>query len=84
MWVGALILLSITAILRWIGTRKARKLRPGTLRGKVLLVTAHPDDEVMFFGPVLQQRVGSLHVLCLSDGKSQHCCGPVAPGCMNS
>ena len=38
---------------------------------RVLLVTSHPDDETMFFGPTIQTliRTGSeMHVLCLSSG----------------
>ncbi|ORX90931.1 LmbE-like protein [Basidiobolus meristosporus CBS 931.73] len=37
---------------------------------KVLLVTAHPDDECMFFGPALLKLQASteVHVLCLSKG----------------
>ncbi|KAK9670899.1 N-acetylglucosaminyl-phosphatidylinositol de-N-acetylase, partial [Basidiobolus ranarum] len=36
----------------------------------ILLVTAHPDDECMFFGPTLLnlQKTSQLHVLCLSKG----------------
>ncbi|KAI7872542.1 N-acetylglucosaminylphosphatidylinositol deacetylase [Spinellus fusiger] len=41
--------------------------------GRVLLVIAHPDDECMFFGPVLsrlsQARV-PVYVLCLSTGNA--------------
>jgi hypothetical protein len=39
-----------------------------------LLVTAHPDDESMFFVPTLQQLVAggyNVHVLCLSTGQQQ-------------
>jgi N-acetylglucosaminylphosphatidylinositol deacetylase len=41
-----------------------------------LLVTAHPDDEIMFFAPILSElaagknRGCSVHVLCLSTGNS--------------
>lgn len=39
---------------------------------RILLVTAHPDDEVMFFGPFLywanQVKKSSIHLLCLSMG----------------
>lgn len=38
---------------------------------KVLLVTAHPDDEVMFFTPLLTSMSNAGHqvsILCLSDG----------------
>ncbi|TIC23933.1 LmbE-like protein [Wallemia mellicola] len=40
---------------------------------RTLLVIAHPDDEVMFFGPTLNhfRRKGeNLHVLCLSSGNA--------------
>ena len=38
----------------------------------LLLVIAHPDDEAMFFGPLLLHCLSfkiNVHVLCLSDGK---------------
>lgn len=41
------------------------------IRGDVLLVFAHPDDEVMFFTPLLdllQSREIAVHFLCLSNG----------------
>ena len=37
----------------------------------MLLVTSHPDDESMFFGPTIQaaKRMGAqVHILCLSTG----------------
>ena len=38
---------------------------------EVLLVVAHPDDEVMFFGPTLSGLRGrKVHLLCLSNGGS--------------
>lgn len=42
-----------------------------------LIVTAHPDDEAMFFGPTIQQllREGvDIHMLCLSTGVAGSCC----------
>lgn len=40
---------------------------------RVLFVTAHPDDECMFFGPTIlkftQKKDCSVYLLCLSDGK---------------
>jgi N-acetylglucosaminylphosphatidylinositol deacetylase len=39
-----------------------------------LLVTAHPDDECMFFGPFVRRVVsggGAVHLLCLSRGNSE-------------
>jgi len=38
---------------------------------RVLLITAHPDDEVVFFSPLLvscQKRGASFDILCLSNG----------------
>jgi hypothetical protein len=38
---------------------------------RVLLLTAHPDDEVMFFAPTIQSLVDKgfeVHLLCLSSG----------------
>lgn len=39
---------------------------------RVLFVTAHPDDECMFFGPVIlklaQQSDCQIFILCLSEG----------------
>jgi LmbE family N-acetylglucosaminyl deacetylase len=40
-------------------------------KGTALIVTAHPDDEAMFFGPTIQHLVQdgtSVNVLCLSTG----------------
>lgn len=41
---------------------------------RVLLITAHPDDECMFFGPLiysLTQRQGcQVYILCLSNGET--------------
>lgn len=38
---------------------------------KALFVTAHPDDECMFFAPAILRLVelnASVHLLCLSEG----------------
>ena len=37
----------------------------------VLFVTAHPDDECMFFAPCILHlsRLSSVHLLCLTSGK---------------
>lgn len=40
---------------------------------RVLLITAHPDDECMFFGPVIQKlskmKDVQFYLMCLSVGK---------------
>lgn len=44
------------------------------LRKRTLIITAHPDDETMFFAPViltLLKQGCRVTVLCLSNGK-QH------------
>jgi len=57
------------------GKSKFRLLRPTKLPenvSRVLLVTAHPDDECMFFGPTLlalrKRKNCRIFVLCLSRG----------------
>lgn len=39
---------------------------------RILLVTAHPDDEVMFFGPLVywitKSKASEIYLLCLSNG----------------
>lgn len=41
----------------------------------ILIVTAHPDDECMFFGPTItglrSLTKSRLHVLCLSTGNAE-------------
>ncbi|KAM0678313.1 N-acetylglucosaminyl-phosphatidylinositol de-N-acetylase [Binucleata daphniae] len=37
-------------------------------KGKFLLVIAHPDDEIMFFTPLLQNVKEQITILCLSNG----------------
>ncbi|KAL9261146.1 putative N-acetylglucosaminyl-phosphatidylinositol de-N-acetylase [Drosera capensis] len=54
---------------------KDSHLRNGVLFDKknVLLVTAHPDDESMFFTPTLNyltSRGHNVHIICLSTGNS--------------
>lgn len=41
--------------------------------GSTVLVIAHPDDEMMFFGPLIIHLIQNdlpLHILCLSNGSS--------------
>lgn len=57
---------------QWILVETKETLR---LLGKrsVLLVIAHPDDECMFFSPIITSLISagvSLHVLCLSTGNN--------------
>ncbi|KAF9192152.1 hypothetical protein BGZ51_006126 [Haplosporangium sp. Z 767] len=52
---------------------QGRYLKTPLTRTNILLVIAHPDDEVMFFGPTLAELTrpengNTVHVLCLSSG----------------
>jgi len=38
--------------------------------GNCLLVTAHPDDECLFFSPILLSLRSSVSILCLSNGNN--------------
>lgn len=52
-------------------TRKRPRASPFKSNDRVLIVTAHPDDECMFFGPTLchlADRNIQAKVLCLSKG----------------
>lgn len=45
-------------------------------KARVLLVTAHPDDECMFFAPAvltLTESNAAVYLLCLSSGTSSKC-----------
>lgn len=54
---------------RWL--KVVRKSRLPANSARALLVTAHPDDESMFFGPTileLRRRNCRVFILCLSEG----------------
>lgn len=50
-----------------------QKLLPFTASSHILILTAHPDDECMFFGPTITSlrtlSKSKIHVLCLSTGR---------------
>ena len=54
------------------GSEKSRKKKR-----QVLVVTAHPDDECMFFGPTICSMVAArhteVHLLCMSTGNYYQC-----------
>jgi N-acetylglucosaminylphosphatidylinositol deacetylase len=55
----------------WIKHPSSHQQQLLSKNGKVLLVIAHPDDEVMFFTPALLTLAASSHqmsILCLSNG----------------
>lgn len=52
---------------------------PGSPKVKALVVTAHPDDECMFFGPTilgLRQQNAEVYGLVLSNGEYSCTCFP--------
>lgn len=66
----ALVIASISAY----GFFHGRFLKNPITRTSILLTIAHPDDEVMFFGPTLAElsrpeHGNTIHVLCMSSGK---------------
>ena len=72
----AVTIVLLTALLRWL---RNRPLKRCSLRsdGAVLLVTAHPDDECMFFAPTITaftEAAVPVFLLCLSQGISRVTC----------
>jgi hypothetical protein len=68
----ALVSVLVISLARWTGGK--RSLKTDGL-GRVLLITAHPDDESMFFAPViitLTQANVEIFLLCLSEGHFTH------------
>ncbi|KAG0291553.1 N-acetylglucosaminyl-phosphatidylinositol de-N-acetylase [Linnemannia gamsii] len=68
----AFITLAITSIAAY-GFFHGRFLKNPITRTSILLAIAHPDDEVMFFGPTLAElsrpeHGNIIHVLCMSSG----------------
>ena len=64
--VGLVSTLVIAVLMRWTSGKRSLKLE-----GPVLLITAHPDDECMFFAPTiisLTQSNVEVFLLCLSEG----------------
>lgn len=50
--------------------KKQNTLNGSSETSKNLLVIAHPDDEVMFFTPLLSSlKAEKLYILCFSNGK---------------
>ena len=66
----ALVSILVVSLAIWTGGKRSLKL-DGGLGGRVLLITAHPDDECMFFAPIiitLTQANVEVVLLCLSEG----------------
>ena len=65
LWVGLFGVICIIILFR-------PRVSPFKHSDRVLIVTAHPDDECMFFGPTichLIDRKIPVKVICLSTGK---------------
>ncbi|KAM8834803.1 N-acetylglucosaminyl-phosphatidylinositol de-N-acetylase isoform 1-T1 [Synchiropus picturatus] len=80
MWACLVVLfVGYFVFIRWIYHRHRRSfggalqqlLAVGESEVRALIITAHPDDECMFFAPTiirLRQFHDSVHLLCLSEG----------------
>lgn len=68
----ALIVLIIIVFLSWLRVKAAAGSTLQAMKGRILLITAHPDDECMFFAPTILSLGNSvraeLFLLCLSEG----------------
>ncbi|KAM0682191.1 hypothetical protein MDAP_002420 [Mitosporidium daphniae] len=65
--------LMLAALILLVFCVKARNGIVDLWRDKsILLVIAHPDDEVLFFGPTLVRgsKIANFHILCLTSGDS--------------
>ncbi len=70
----AVAVLLVCALLAWLRAQCARRSTLGSGAG-VLLVTAHPDDECMFFAPTIlsfRETARPPFLLCLSQGKTHY------------
>ncbi|QSL66659.1 hypothetical protein MERGE_001043 [Pneumocystis wakefieldiae] len=49
------------------------RLKPLFFKKKILFLIAHPDDEVMFFGPTILRLVkdNEIFLVCLSNGNAE-------------
>ena len=69
----ALLVVLITTYLAWLRMKLAARPPLKEMAGRVLLITAHPDDECMFFAPTALSLAKSvraeLFLLCLSEGR---------------
>ena len=59
--------------LAWLRVKTAAGSSLRKITGRILLITAHPDDECMFFAPTILSLGKSvraeLFLLCLSEGE---------------
>jgi N-acetylglucosaminylphosphatidylinositol deacetylase len=75
MFIVLLSLSLIVSLLAWAYASLAhfQKVLPFGHRDNILILTAHPDDECMFFGPTITSlrtlTKARISVLCLSTGK---------------
>ena len=70
--VAMMAVLPLAASLAWLRVKAAAGSTLRDVTGRVLLITAHPDDECMFFAPTVLSLGKSvraeLFLLCLSEG----------------
>lgn len=63
-------LLTFTLTAWFVAKSYSRHFSSGDIKGPILFVTAHPDDECMFFTPTIEslKKTNELHILILSNG----------------
>lgn len=72
----ALLVVLFAALLQWT-TKSSNAAQLSSLAGDALkpraaVLTAHPDDEAMFFAPSILSMVDAgwdMHAICISDGE---------------
>lgn len=69
---AVLIVLLMIVVLAWLRVKSAAGSTLKDMTGRILLITAHPDDECMFFAPIVLSLGRSVRaevfLLCLSEG----------------
>lgn len=65
--------LSFVFFILWRNTSLLIQFEPLFSKRKILFLVAHPDDEVMFFGPSILRVVkdNDIYLLCLSNGNAE-------------
>lgn len=72
----ALIVVLLAALLQWTTTTsneaQLNALAGDAIKPRAVVLTAHPDDEAMFFAPSILSMVDAdwdMHAICISDGE---------------
>ncbi|KAL0579240.1 N-acetylglucosaminyl-phosphatidylinositol de-N-acetylase [Marasmius crinis-equi] len=66
-----LLFLSLITALLYRPSSSPSSFHPGSSHQKILLLTAHPDDECLFFSPTILALRESVYSMCISTGNSE-------------